>query len=175
MAISIEQAINSEDMEAVFDSMTAYVAKRLEMLDIKNLEGKEPEDFVSEVFLKILTYERDWAKANCTFKQFLFGCLKSHIYSFLKGLKNQFADNLPDDVVDENYDVVEIKEIAILNLIDNGCDKYEIEIFECWCDGYTKPSDISKVLNKDVKEIYNVQKRLLRKLPQLQMKLKNIL
>ncbi|HEY3388749.1 MAG TPA: hypothetical protein VGK38_04200, partial [Prolixibacteraceae bacterium] len=79
--MNLEEALRNNDMDEIIDSMTAYVYSRIKTIGVKDLEGKTPEDFVGEVLMKVVEGERDWSKAKCSFKVFLFGCLRSHLYN----------------------------------------------------------------------------------------------
>lgn len=94
--MTLEEALQNNDMNEIMDSMTAYVYSRIKTIGVKDLEGKTPEDFVGEVLMKVAEGERDWSKAKCSFKDFLFGCLKSHLYNFFKSFTQLYEDELPD-------------------------------------------------------------------------------
>ena len=167
--MTLEEALHNNDMNDIMDSMTAYVYGRIKTIGVKDLEGKTPEDFVGEVLMKVAEGERDWSKAKCSFKEFLFGCLKSHLYNFFKSFEQQYEAELPDiesGAVLENES--ELKQIAIQKLKEDGADQDEIDVFECWIEDMDKPAEIAELLGKNVKEIYNITKRLERKMPKLQ-------
>jgi len=167
--MTLEEALRNNDMNEIMDSMTTYVYGRIKTIGVKDLEGKTPEDFVGEVLMKVAEGERDWSKAKCSFKVFLFGCLKSHLYNFFKSYEQKYEAELPDiesGAVSENES--ELKQIAIQKLKEDGADQDEIDVFECWIEDMDKPAEIAELLGKNVKEIYNITKRLERKLPKLQ-------
>ncbi len=167
--MTLEEALHNNDMNDIMDSMTAYVYGRIKTIGVKDLEGKTPEDFVGEVLMKVAEGERDWSKAKCSFKDFLFGCLKSHLYNFFKSFEQKYEAELPDiesGAVPENES--ELKQIAIQKLKEDGADQDEIDVFECWIEDMDKPAEIAELLGKNVKEIYNITKRLERKMPKLQ-------
>ena len=155
--MTLEEALHNNDMNDIMDSMTAYVYGRIKTIGVKDLEGKTPEG------------ERDWSKAKCSFKDFLFGCLKSHLYNFFKSFEQKYEAEFPDiesGAVPENES--ELKQIAIQKLKEDGADQDEIDVFECWIEDMDKPAEIAELLGKNVKEIYNISKRLERKMPKLQ-------
>lgn len=167
--MTLEEALHNNDMNDIMDSMTAYVYGHIKTIGVKDLEGKTPEDFVGEVLMKVAEGERDWSKAKCSFKDFLFGCLKSHLYNFFKSFKQKFEAEFPDiesGAVSENE--AELKKIAIQKLKAEGADQDELDVFEYWIEGMDKPAEIAELLGKNVKEIYNITKRLERKMPKLQ-------
>ena len=167
--MTLEEALRNNDMNEIMDSMTAYVYGRIKTIGVKDLEGKTPEDFVGEVLMKVAEGERDWSKAKCSFKVFLFGCLKSHLSNFFTSFEQNSEAELPDiESKSESNFELESKQIAIQALKDSGADQDELEMFECWMDGINKPSEVAHLLEKDVQAIYNIQKRLERKLPKLQ-------
>ncbi len=167
--MTLEEALHNNDMNEIMDSMTAYVYGRIKTIGVKDLEGKTPEDFVGEVLMKVAEGERDWSKAKCSFKDFLFGCLKSHLYNFFKSFEQVYEDELPDiESGAESGCKSELKNIAIKKLKEDGADQDEIDVFECWIDNMNKPAEIADLLGKNVKEVYNITKRLERKLPELQ-------
>ena len=167
--MTLEEALQNNDMNDIIDSMTAYVYGRIKTIGVKDLEGKTPEDYVGEVLMKVAEGERDWSKAKCSFKDFLFGCLKSHLYSFFKSFEQKFEAELPDiEGGEESGNESELKQIAIKKLKEEGADQNEIDVFECWIEDMIKPAEIAELLEKDVKEVYNIIKRLERKMPKLQ-------
>ena len=164
--MTIEEALAKEDMDEIIDGMTVYVYSYINSYGIKNLEGKAPADFVAEVLMKVVENDRDWSKAKCSFKEFLFGSLRSHLYNYSKGFKKRFLDDLPEQLGNEDPEnVEELKNIAYQSLKDGGADNDELTVFECWVDGITKPRDVAKQTHKDVKDVYNIVKRLERKMP----------
>ncbi len=166
--MTLEEALHNSDMSEIIDSMTAYAYSRLKTIGVKDLEGKTPEDFVGEVLMKVAEGDRDWQKAKCSFKEFLFGCLKSHISNYLVAFEQKYELELPDvESGEDSNNESELKPITIQKLIKEGADQDEIDMFECWIDGINKPSEVADLLGKDVQVIYNIQKRLERKLPKL--------
>lgn len=172
--MTLEEALHNNDMNDIIDSMTAYAYSRIKSIGVKDLEGKAPEDFVGEVLMKVAEGERDWQKAKCSFKDFLFGCLKSHISNYLVAFELKYESDLPDiETREESNSDSELMQIAIQKLESDGADQDEVDMFECWIDGINKPAEVADILGKDIQEIYNIQKRLLRKIPKLHTLTKN--
>lgn len=174
LSMTLEEALKINNMDEIIDRMTAYVYNHIKTIGLKDLQGKQAEDFVAEVLMKVAEGDRDWNKATCSFKEFLFGCLRSHMSNFSKSYRQTFEDDprfLDNDEVDGGKSD-ELRDKTILILIDDGADEDEIDVFECWVDGIKKPSDIANQLNKDVKEVYNITKRLIRRMPKLQEQIK---
>ncbi|MBU1369132.1 MAG: hypothetical protein KJ578_07375 [Bacteroidetes bacterium] len=169
--MTLEEALHKNDINETMDSMTAYVYGRIKTIGVKDLEGKTPEDFVGEVLMKVAKGERDWSKAKCSFKDFLFSCLKSHLYNFFKSFEQKYEAELPDIESRAPENELELKQIAIQKLKEDGADQDEIDVFECWIEDMNKPAEIAELLGKNVKEIYNITKRLERKIPKLQMQI----
>lgn len=175
--MSVEEEIQAIDMDDLIDRMTAYAISHLKSIGVKDLEGKEPVDFVSNVILKTLEGTRDWEKAKCPFNEFLFGCLKSDIDSFFKS-KKTYTNEFPDiSSIEEDPNIDKEKEQISELLRNEGADDDELIIFECWMDGMLKPSEIAEYLGVDVRNVYNITKRLERRLwhPKIQIKLKKII
>jgi len=173
-SMTLEEALKINNMDEIIDSMTAYVYGHIKTVGLKDLQGKQPKDFVAEVLMKVAEGERDWNKATCSFKEFLFGCLRSHMSNFFKSQRPSFEDDPKclDNHKEDSYKSDELRDKAILLLIDEGADEAEIEVFECWVDGIKKPSDIANQLNKNVKDVNNITKRLIRRIPKLQEHIK---
>jgi len=172
--MNLTEAIQSVDMNEVIDRMNAYAISNLKSVGLKSFCGKEPIDFVGEVILKVMEGKRDWSKAQCSFTEFLFGCLKSEISNFFATNKIIYENELPDTPSNEQTSNTEDKrkQIAIL-LQDEGADDDELTVFEYWMDGITKPAEIAKDLGIEVKEIYKITKRLERRLQKIQTQVKN--
>lgn len=174
--MNLAEAIQSVDMEEIIDRMNAYAISRLKSVGIKSFNGKEPIDFVGEVILKVMEGKRDWNKAQCSFKEFLFGCLKSEITNFFTTNKNIYQDDLSDISSDEQSSDMEEKHSQVLDFLEQeGADDDELTVFEYWMDGVLKPAEIAKDLGIAVKEVYNITKRLERRLPKIQTQVINII
>lgn len=174
--MNLAEAIQSVDMDEVIDRMNAYAISRLKTVGVKNFNGKEPIDFVGDVILKVMEEKRDWSKAQCSFKEFLFGCLKSEITNFFTTNKNIYADELPDIPSNEQSFNVEEKRNQVSELLkQEGADDDELTVFEYWMDGIFKPAEIAKDLGIEVKAVYNITKRLERRLPKIQTQVTNII
>lgn len=167
--MTLEEELHTNDMDEIIDSMTAYVYSRIKTIGVKDLEGRTADDFVGEVLMKVAEGERDWSKAKCSFKEFLFGCLRSHMNNFFKSFGAVNESELPD-VRNEAKSgrESELKDVAINLLKEDGADDDEIEVFECWVDDITKPAEIAYLLEKKVKDVYNTTKRLSRRMPKIQ-------
>lgn len=172
--MTLEEALQSHDIDELIDSLTAYAHNRLKTIDTKQLNGKTPADFVAEVLMKIAVGERDWSKAACTFKEFVFGCLRSHISNFLKNFEPLYESELPENESSSEYDSDEegMRQKAVELLKENGANNDEVAVFECWIDGITKPAKIADQLGINIKIIYNIIRRLTKKLPLLKSKIK---
>lgn len=168
--MTLEEAINNSKMDEIIDAMNAYAISRLKSVKAKSFNGKEAIDFVGDLIIKILEGKRDWSKAKCSFREFLFGCLKSEIDNFFTTLKHKFTDKIPESVQNHASSVsVELKREKVVQLlIDEGSDDDEIILFEYWMDGIFKPSIIASDLGVEVLHINNVKKRLVRRLPKIQ-------
>ena len=174
--MNLDEAIQSVDMDEIIDSMNAYAISHLKSVGIKSFKGKLPIDFVGDLILKVMEGTRDWSKAKCSFKEFLFGCLKSEITNFFTTNKNEIIDELPEIPTDGSLSNIEKKRKQVSDLLEQeGADDDELTVFECWVDGINKPADIAKDLGVDVKEIYKIIKRLERRLPKIQTQAINIL
>lgn len=174
--MNLTEAIQSVDIDEVIDRLNAYAISLLKSVGVKNFNGKEPIDFVGDVILKVMEGKRDWAKAQCPFKEFLFGCLKSEINNFFTTNKNIYEDELPDIPSNEQSLNAEEKRNQISELLKKeGADDDELTVFEYWADGITKPAEIAKDLGIEVKEVYKITKRLERRLPKIQTQVTNII
>jgi DNA-directed RNA polymerase specialized sigma24 family protein len=170
--MTLDEALKSVDMDDVIDRMTAYTINYFKKTGIKQLNGLEPDDFVAEILMKVAADIRDWEKAKCSFTKFLFGSLRSSLYSFNKGFKKRFVDDEPEaSEIDEDFDLEDQKKKAIEQLQELGADDNEIGLFECWLDDMYKPADIAEQLKVNVDVIHAAKKRLVRKLPKLRTKM----
>jgi|ERR1035437_3938478 DNA-directed RNA polymerase specialized sigma24 family protein len=171
--MTLEEELRSNDMPAIIDSMTAYVYGKIKTIGVNDLEGKDPADFVAEVLKKVAEGTRNWEKATCPFKEFLFGCLRSDLNNFFKSFEQIYEAELTDDMAkNEASSNSELKDIAIIILQEDGANDEEVEVFGCWIDGVHKPREIAEQLKKDVKAIYNIIKRLERRMPILKSQIK---
>jgi len=168
--MNLAESIQSADMDEIVDSMNAYAISRLKSVGIKNFNGEEPIDFVGKLLLKVMEGKRDWSKAQCSFKEFLFGCLKSEIDNFFTTNKNNHTSNLPESTINNSLFNIEEKRKQIAELLkQEGADDDELTVFEYWMDGIHKPSDIAKDLGIEVNKIYVIIKRLERRRQKIQI------
>jgi hypothetical protein len=177
--MNLIDAIQSVDMENVINRMNLYAISRLKSVGLKDFNGKEPIDFVSDVILKTIEDKRSWNDAKCTFTEFLFGCLRSEISNFFDRYNNFnkyiHVSEYPEISINANFsDTGEARKQISELLISEGADDDEQIVFEYWMDGIVKPSEIAKDLCLDVKEIYKITKRLERRLPKIQKQAINI-
>ncbi|MBX7140183.1 MAG: hypothetical protein K1X63_03805 [Chitinophagales bacterium] len=162
-------------MDEVIDRMNAYAISRLKSVGAKTIEGKSPVDFVGDLILKVMEGERDWATAECSFKEFLFGCLKSDISNYFRTLKVTRADELPEIPVDGISPNIDDRRNQVCELLkQEGADDDELMVFEYWMDGIFKPTDIANDLGVPVKEIYVIIKRLERRRGKIETQAINI-
>jgi len=174
--MNLIEEFHSVDMEEVIDRMNAYAISHLRSVGVKNFNGKEPIDFVGDVIIKVMEGKRDWSKAQCSFTEFLFGCLKSEISNFLKSNKNLYTNELPVISPDEKSLNVEEKRNQVSELlIQEGADDEELTVFEYWMDGILKPAEIAKDLGIEAKTVYNIIKRLERRISIIQTQVANII
>ena len=174
--MNLAEAIRSHDMDEIIDSMNAYAISPLKSVGIKSFNGIEPIDFVGTLFLKVLEEKRDWKKADCSFKEFLFGCLKSEISNFFKTNKYNHTDLSDEIPASKSSSNTEEQRIQIMDMLkQEGADENELKLFEYWADGINKPADISEDWKIDVKHIYNITKRLEKRLLKIQTPVKNII
>ncbi|MBK1439975.1 sigma-70 family RNA polymerase sigma factor [Parapedobacter sp. ISTM3] len=169
-------ALQSVDLDDLIKRLTLYASSRLRSVGVKDFDGKEPVDFVGDLFLKVMEGTRDWEKANCSFTEFMFGCLKSELSNFFNGtsigqtqdLQGIELDSGQNDFKEEREQVSELLKRA-------GADDNELLVFEYWLDGIYKPAEIAGDLGIDVKEIYVITKRLERRLPKIRVQAKSII
>jgi DNA-directed RNA polymerase specialized sigma24 family protein len=163
--MDLVEALQSINMDEILDRMNAYASSRLQLVGIKSFNGKEPCDFVGEILLKVFEGNRVWNNAKCTFKEFLFGCLRSEIDNFLKSKKIIHVAEVSDITAVEVTESFELKKEKLAKLVEQcGADSEELIVFECWMDGLLKPGEIAIELGIDVKLVYNIERRLERSL-----------
>jgi hypothetical protein len=173
--MNLIEAMQSVDMDDVINRMNAYAISRLKTIGVKSFNGQEPIDFVGDLFLKIIEEKRNWNNAQCSFTEFLFGCLKSEISNFFVDYKDRYTEVIPEIINIDSYDIAE-KQGQISDLLMNqGADDDELTVFEYWMDGIYKPAVIAADLGIDVKDVYKIIKRLERRLPKIQTQAKNLI
>lgn len=102
--------------------------------------------------------------------------MKSDISNFFATNKNFYISELPEISSNghSSNDEDNRNQVSII-LKQEGADDNELLIFEYWVDGITKPKEIAKDLGIEVKEVYNITKRLERRLPKIQTQVENII
>ena len=173
--MTIEEAILSSDIEAVMDKMVLYAMALLKDVDTKSLQGKEPMDFVQDVFTKALDRVRNWDESKCDFINFLFGCLKSEISNFVTTSKQILSHSSAENISVDTDNINDVKDEIIKLLKHEGADEHELLLFGLWIEGLTKPSEIAEYSEIDIKEVLNISKRLKRRLLKVQTPIKGLI
>jgi RNA polymerase sigma factor (sigma-70 family) len=159
-------------------SYSHYVlATRYFIKSEKGLEGKTAQDFAEEVIMSLVDGTRKWnpSKNPTLFDQFK-SSLDSHINNFIN--KSRIPEHtINEDIskidIEEPEDTKELFDCCYDTLISLKASDDELMVFQCQAEGITKPQSIAKDLGIDVKEVYNIQKQLRRKLPELHKHLRN--
>lgn len=174
--MNLQEELLSSDLNDLIDRLTLYATSRLKTRGLKDFQGREPIDFVSDLILKVLEGTRDFEKAKCSFREFMFGCLKSEISNFFTlnpPGKNLDLSGLDQSEIQNNNKELESQVIEMLK--SSGADDDELILFDYWLEGTTKPAEIASDLGIDVKEVYVITKRLERRLQKIKSKAKEIL
>lgn len=183
----ILEKLNSIDINELLDRMEDYVQNRFYDKSEQNKNGIQFQDFCQEVLRKACDGTRKWKMDQCSFKQFIFGTLKSDLsYFFKKGTQRpddddkEYQEEMEESYITDVYynDVSEsgeydnsfdkIDDQIIINewinsLREQGADEDEIQIFECWTAGISTPREIKEYCEISIEEVYNIYKRLRRK------------
>lgn len=174
--MNLAEAIQLENMDEIIDSMNAYAISVLKSVGVKDFNGRHPVDFVGDLLLKVMEGTRDWNKAECSFKEFLFGCLKSDISSFFKSKRRHSSSEFPEIPVNGHSINFEEKKNQVAELLkQEGADDDELMVFEYWMDGIFKPAVIAADLGVPVEGIYVIIKRLERKRKKIEQQAINII
>ena len=103
---SVQLELADLDLAIIMRKMNDYATKRLERVDVKQLEGRAPENFTSDVLTKVLEGTFNWRTSKLIdFKKFLFGCLSGEIHNFLDKInrrKISIVEILEDEFDFEN-------------------------------------------------------------------------
>jgi len=95
------------DLPVIINKMNSYAAMRIKSVDIKKLNGMEPQDFTSNTILKVLDGRRDWLNASTDdMIAFLMMCLKSEISHFLEVINKReitLVDMYDEKLLSNNY------------------------------------------------------------------------
>lgn len=163
-------------MDEIIDSLNAYAISRLKSVGVKDFNGRQPVDYVGDLLLKAMEGIRDWDKADCSLKGFLFGCLRSDINSFFKLKKWHSSEELPEIPVYQKSGNIEDSRKQITELLkQEGADDDEFIVFEYWMEGIFKPAEIAADLGVPVESIYVITKRLERKRKKIEQLAINII
>jgi DNA-directed RNA polymerase specialized sigma24 family protein len=153
--------------------------------------GIQPEDLAARAIELFLLGKRKWDRtAQPDLEKFLIGVVDSRISSLVRSLENRKSRRIsPPGAGDESAAVHDFADwgmdpaklvvrreeqeafrAAALKALEG--DEHAFEVFECFEADITKPADIAEYLGVPVEEIYNVQKRLRRKLDILRPKIR---
>jgi len=92
MSNAVQLELVKLDLATVLEEMNEYASKRLMNVDVKQLEGRTPDDFTMDVIVKVLdgTFSWDITKFPKV-KPFLFGCLRGELTNFLRKIERRKA------------------------------------------------------------------------------------
>lgn len=190
MAVATQQEIlihlESIDCNELLDRMENYVRDRFYDKQAESKGGFKYLDFCVDVIGKACLGVRNWNKDAISFEGFIFGCLKSDLSNYFRKerklkFKNQYDSKEQNEIyiidcdeyivldecvlIDESpdRDIEVYKRNVLSSLKAQGADNLELQVFECWIEGYTKPKDIADLLDITTAEVNIVVKRLNRK------------
>jgi DNA-directed RNA polymerase specialized sigma24 family protein len=169
--------LSDTDFDDLFGRLVGYATRKLRSVDIRTLDGMEPCDLVADIVEKALKNIRNPDNADCSLKEFLFGCVRSDIDAFFNRKKMRLVD-LNDEIeiilpAKETISQTIIrKEKYVTYLQEVGADKEEIDVFNIWAEGITKPAEVGRELALSSTEIYKIQRRLLKHLEIIRKKSK---
>jgi hypothetical protein len=143
----------------------------------KGLEGKTAQNFAEEVLMSLVNGTRKWniSKNPTLFDQFK-SSLDSHINNFINKLRiteHTINEDISEIDLEEPADTKELFDCCYEILITLKASDNELMVFQSQAEGITKPLEIAKDLGINVKEVYNIQKQLRKKLPELHKQLRN--
>lgn len=174
--------LNMINWEELIPKLHYYALNKLERYPI--LQGRYnienlANQFADDAIELIWNEERKWnLDAYADAYSFLKGVVDSLVSAFIKSPEVRLFEPLPDDdynlkdVSAENSEsnlIAKEIEVNIQCLLKD--DKEASEVFACLVDGL-KPREISIELKITVNDIYNIIKRVHRKLGELKTKLK---
>lgn len=180
--------LTNEQWHEYLERLTLHAAKKFRFLgwtakhgNRTGPHGKEAQDIAHEAICKVLNGKRRYnQEAYPDFMDFLQSIVDSLIYHLVKSFESKRFRPMPADTTDQggyeeiefegreptparicvNKDIAErVKDILAQEFKDDVVVKGILECFEA---DFTKSSDIAELLDKDVKDIYNAQKRLRR-------------
>lgn len=175
------ERLNSENWSALIPQLHYYAFNKLDRYNflhdsynVKNLSTH----FADEAIRMVWEEERKW---NLNYYKeifpFLKGIVDSLISNFIKSKEVELTEALPEDDYntvangsdpESDYIAKEI-EAEIAGIL--ASDSEAFDVFDCLKSGL-KPSEISEELDLDIKQVYNVIKRVKRKLNDYYIKLK---
>ena len=169
------------------DRLIIYAQRKFIRLGWRNKDGfrspqgQGPDDIASEAIVRIIEGRRIYDKEKCPdFEKFLNGCVDSIISHIIDSpdfnkskampciitnggeteeMEYEGRETDPLQTCIEKDTVKQIESILEKNFSE---DKIVLGIFECFKEGIYKRSELSMLLEVDVKEIDNAQKRLQR-------------
>lgn len=141
----------------------------------------DPAEIAAVAICKVIDGTRNWNRSDQPdFEAFLKGIVDSEISHQVTASDNrrrssdQVSDTVafdsrpsphgaPDRRMRDADNVAEAEQFRTLVLQEIGDDELVVRLFECLSADITAPSEIAILLERDVKEVNNAQKRLRRK------------
>jgi hypothetical protein len=93
------EELDKMKLDSAIKNMNKYASIRLHNIDVKQFEGKTPDDFVSEVLLKILEGTYNWeTSATTSFNKFLMNCVSTEVGNFMKKVcRRNYSISSPEE------------------------------------------------------------------------------
>jgi hypothetical protein len=103
---SVQSELTKLNMVDMIKKMNSYATMRLRDIDIKQLEGRTPDDFTQDLLLKVLDGIRCWETSSTNnIKTFLMINLSSEISNFLKKIIRRDVTITNIKIEEDNYDI----------------------------------------------------------------------
>ena len=168
--VSLAQENNEDARNILFDKYTPLIIKKSkDALNLVNHHGIDIADIIQECYIAfdeaINNYNQD---EPATFYTFSMLCVERRITNYIRALNNRRSMVLNEAVpldegidkviaIDNSFEDTLIFKDAEGNLLQQLIDEltpFERKVFNYKSNGYSF-EEISKVLNKDIKSIYN--------------------
>lgn len=172
--------LTDSEWEGILKRLSLYAQQRSFGLWWRGVRP-DPADIAATAICKVVEGTRTWDGGHQPdFVAFLMSVVDSEISPSVMGCDNrkrsgETADDIadspsrtsrqaaPDRRLVDSDNANEAEQFRSLVLREIGNDELVVSIFDCVNAGTTKPSEIAVLLDREVKDINNAQKRLRRK------------
>lgn len=157
--------ISAGDEEAFRVLFDRYRSPLILFIDEIIHNRDDAEELMMDCFAVIISLKTRYTGRNgASFKTWLYTLAKNRAYSFLRKLKNKplmseySGYEEPEDTTPEEHTIRKERDIKLKAALDTLPQDYRTALYLLYYENM-KPEEIARIMNKSIKQIYNLTSR----------------